>query len=411
MIKKMAMICALFLVAVWPALAQTPPPVNPIQAAIDAAAPGDVVEVPAGAYVGALTLKNGVILKGAGAESTVIDGAGAETVIKGAADAALIGFTIRNGRTAVDNDGRFIGVFECVITDYTLFGILVNHGAAAIANNWVDGKGQGNGIGCISANPYIGNNVIVSNAVGIRATLNYIPTVADNVFAFNTLAILVDGGAEVVLRGNIFDGNGENIRGQAFGADDRVAAVDLARINLPRGGSLESYKGLLGAVREAAVAMHPIVIYDLNHPIGQFLVTTLFPWATFTVASATKDTVIAEYDAYDGLTTARLNAEYVRPNNERPAVAVINSEIKAQGLDRYVLDNLYVHPGSYYYAPDGRLVFQRDTNFSRIQIVTLAGWKVAELNYPAEIVQNGDRQIVKINDVGHTSIKLVMERN
>ena len=43
-----------------------------LQAAIDQANPGDLIQVPAGAYQGNYKLKEGVVLVGAGAASTVL---------------------------------------------------------------------------------------------------------------------------------------------------------------------------------------------------------------------------------------------------------------------------------------------------------------------------------------------------
>ena len=62
-----------------------------IQAAIDAANPGDVVHVPAGTYRERIILKQGIMLVGAGADSTIIDGKGLPECVGGHKDTAIIG--------------------------------------------------------------------------------------------------------------------------------------------------------------------------------------------------------------------------------------------------------------------------------------------------------------------------------
>ena len=195
-----------YLLAVWAtaqmAAGQATNSVNPLQALIDSAETGTVISVPAGTYQGSLVLKDGVALVGEGADVTTIDGNGAAAVITGANDAMAIGLTIRNGRVAVDNRDVSMGVFECRLVDFQTVGIQLMGGSGVIANNLIEGDRKGSGILCCMSNPYILNNVIASNAVGLQAMEHAFPSLERNMFVTNGAAIVVTGDSAADLRGN-----------------------------------------------------------------------------------------------------------------------------------------------------------------------------------------------------------------
>lgn len=88
-----------------------------IQAGVNRAAAGDTVLVAAGTYNESVDIKKGITVKGAGAESTIIDGAGLTlpnglvNITQPDGDVTLSGFTVRNqtnnGGVNDDNDDSF----------------------------------------------------------------------------------------------------------------------------------------------------------------------------------------------------------------------------------------------------------------------------------------------------------------
>ncbi len=96
-----------------------------IQAAVDAAVPGDTLELGAETFVETVSVAKDLTLRGAGTAATVVDGGAAGTVftVDGAA-VTLVEMTIRNGATAGDGGGiRSIGATarlwldRCVVRD------------------------------------------------------------------------------------------------------------------------------------------------------------------------------------------------------------------------------------------------------------------------------------------------------
>ncbi|NCC50744.1 MAG: hypothetical protein EOM20_05950 [Spartobacteria bacterium] len=380
-----------------------------IQEMIDAADAGAVVMVPAGTYVETIALKDGMTLVGEGAETTVIDGEGAACIVSAGKDSALVGFTIRNGQIGISNDGKAVGVFECRIEECAPFAIrLTDNGCGVIANNIIDGNGKSTGIGCYGSNPYIVNNYIMNHQVGLLAFQNFVPQVSQNYFISNSLAISVGGGSFVLLSENTFEGNKVNIRGQELGETDIIGAIEPPGLYPVRSGTFDQYRNLMTLVFDEKVAEHPLAIYDLTTPVGSFGVITLFPWASFSVAASAVDTVIADYEAYDWVTEKILFAELQKMQNGRPTVLVNNAELIEQEQDRYVLDNLYIHPASFFAGPDGTLVFKRETSFSRVELIIPQGYIPTSVNVPCDFEWLDGELIGKITDVGYTRIEMTL---
>jgi len=379
-----------------------------LQAVINAAGPGDVISVPAGTYQGPILLKEDVALVGEGADVTTIDGMGAAVVVQGGRNAIVLGFTIRNGRTAISGQENCLGVFECRLCDFKAEALAVSRGCAVIANNLIEGNPLSTtGVVCLASNPYLSGNVVVSNAVGVDVMLRSSPSLMNNIFVANGIAVRVASESQAFLSGNLYDRNGQDVAGQPRGASDRVEAVTLAGGVPHRGASLESYRKLIDLVLADKLSQHPVVVYELGKDPGEFGMTVLHPWATFAVAASAGDTVVARHEAFDRVTDNTLRSELIR--QILPTLVVANPEITAVASERYALNCVFVHPQSYSRNEKGQLVFRRLTNLTRVQIIVPAGYAASSVNLPSTTVQEHGSQVVKITRVGPKQIEVVMD--
>lgn len=413
-----------------------------LQAALDAAKPGDVVDVPAGVYEGVVNLREGVTLLGAGPEKTVLRNGPDAPVVVGAKNAMLVGFTIEGGRIGVECTGDYMGIFQNVIRNNREMGIHVVGGSAVIANNLITGNQGLGAIAVNSANPFILNNTIVNNAGnGVWAWYAPGPVLMNNVFRGNTQSVMAGAGAEVKSAFNALDTPaavngtvtpaGENfpvavtfedastgdfrLKSEGGRIDGTLVRGFTNSLN-PNGDlgiafsgtpDLATYRSLMTTLLEEAVYLQPSVRYDLTEDIGLFGVTTRFDRANFTVRSSTPNTVISDSIAYDRTTEFLLNVEPIR-EGDFSAVAVRNNQTEGQERDRYVLDNVFFHPGSYAYSDNGNLVFERETGFSRIEVLLPEGYRPVSVNQPATFAWEGHRVMVRVNGTGMTTVKVEM---
>jgi hypothetical protein len=384
---------------------------GPLQDLINAAQPGDIVTVPAGTYAEPVNIKEGVLLiSEKGPDETIIDGQTAPFAVTFGKDAALIGFTVRGGQTALYNIGNFIGVFECIVTNFGQMGISIEKGSAAIMNTLVSGGTNTTGINCIEANPYVGFNIIENNHTGFNVSRWLIPTLDHNIFRNNQIGITSGDGTDVVMNGNVFDGNGQNAVGVKLGTNDEIRAATAEELKLRRGMSAESYRALMKKVFEESAAAAPRIMYDLTDELGKFNLIVTYPYATFSVSASARDTIIRAYDAYDRSNDAALNAQYCVANGGFPTVAVINPQITEKAFDRFVLEKVFEHPASYSVTPEGKRVFDRLTNLTRIEVILPAGWSMEQANKGATAEMRNGRQVVKMTSMGMTTVHVVLAR-
>ena len=159
-----------------------------VQAAIDAAAPGDTVLVALGDYNESIVLTKSVTLAGAGRDLTTLTGAGSSVIrIDGTDSATISGFTITGGRGYSDGAvARGGGIYcseasptitDCTITGNTASvggGVYIHGGAPTITNcdftynssrsdYEMVGVGRGGGIYCDTSTPTITNCTISGN--------------------------------------------------------------------------------------------------------------------------------------------------------------------------------------------------------------------------------------------------------
>lgn len=378
-----------------------------IQELLASASPGDEVAVPAGQYYGSITVPDGVTLIGDGADTTILDGGGKGHVVTMGKNTVLAGFTIRNGLVGVANTNEaFFTVADCRITANIQYGVMVRGGSALIVSNLISATRQLAGVVCLQSNPYILDNVFEGNVFGVVVGGKLVPTIVDNIFIGNQTAIRLNS-AGAITGNNIFDRNGANIVGGNMDATDKVQTVNLAQL-MPYNRKPGRYTELIRRAFDQVTSEHPAVLYTLLPEDGRFLVATLFPWATFTVASATPDTLINGHMAFDTMTQDILASEKVTAM-QLPAVAVRGDKQPDMELNRYALDMAYEHPGSYYTDSDGRRHFTRTTSFSMIHISLPSGWTATSILPAGTSELSGDKEVVNIRSCGHTRIDLVLE--
>ena len=159
-----------------PAIIKVPDDYSAIQAAINAASPGDTIQVAAGTYYEHVVVNKPLTIIGENVTTTIIDGNGTGNVIRVTADEVRVsGFTLQNGgKTYLNTAGIFLdNVIGSTIVNNNLsynnfYGIFVMGGNDNnVSNNLIMFNG-GDGI-CLnnSGTSTISNNMISNNGIGI----------------------------------------------------------------------------------------------------------------------------------------------------------------------------------------------------------------------------------------------------
>jgi parallel beta-helix repeat protein len=190
-----------------------------IQAAINASSNGDVVIVAPGTYYENINMKNGVIVKGAGADVTTIDGGeNGHVVVFNSASGTISGFTITNsGTDPISRSGiyisqstvninnniignnrygiRLLSNSNCIITGNKVInnsaeGIQVSDSNGTISNNVIAGNSR-DGIRCFDSSPSIINNTITGNGgAGVTCDPTSPQVIANNIITHNETGVL-----------------------------------------------------------------------------------------------------------------------------------------------------------------------------------------------------------------------------
>jgi len=168
-----------------------------IQAAVDAANPGDTIQVASGIYFENVKVGKSVKIVGEGSETTIIDGNGTDTVVRVTADGVVIsGFTIQRGV----KDYRYCpGIY------------LYGSSGATISNNVV----SNNSYGILlerSGDSIVSSNMVIYNHRGIELVSSSGNIVRDNIVTLNRY----DGIYLFSSEGNTIVGNMVSYNGMPF---------------------------------------------------------------------------------------------------------------------------------------------------------------------------------------------------
>jgi len=140
-----------------------------IQAAINAANPGDIIEVASNTYYEQVVVNKSLTLVGAGSSTTIIDGGGTGTVVRVTADNVNVtGFTIQNGGAQFADCGLFIG----------------NCTGSTISNNTI----RENGNNGLELRKTKGGNIVANTITGNSYAGIHVSDGDNNIFHGNTIS-------------------------------------------------------------------------------------------------------------------------------------------------------------------------------------------------------------------------------
>jgi len=184
------------LAAADPGIIRVPDDYPTIQEAINAANPGDTIEVAAGTYYEHLTISKPVTLKGARARTTIIDGNKTGVVVSitaAASNAYISGFTIRNGESynGIElNDPGVKTISGITICD----NILINNYVAIYLS--------------YSTYNAISRNSILSNEYGIQLYCSNLNTITENTIDSSIFhGTRLSASKNNIISGNTFTNN------------------------------------------------------------------------------------------------------------------------------------------------------------------------------------------------------------
>ncbi|MCX6355152.1 MAG: right-handed parallel beta-helix repeat-containing protein [Candidatus Aureabacteria bacterium] len=432
-------------------------PAPSIQALIDSAHDGDVINLPEGVFAEQIVLKDGVTLVGAPGGKTVIDGTGKVAVVTGAQDSLLSNLTIIGGKVGIDTHGAFMGVVDCTIKGSTIMGIHVCGNSALIINNLLDGgsiccnsscpaiicntvvKQGGPGIWTWYApGPKIFNNLIVGAKLGVHAGAGSAPALSNNAFWNNKMDQAgCDAGIAPIKADPLFvkPETGDYTLQPSSPLISAGCPVDglwggekpdVGR-NVARKCSIGDCRKMMESMSAELVARGKMVTYSLGETPGEFLVTLRHSRRKFSISSSTSEAVVSEIEAFDqkGIDPLRfefsnepypgIRVQLAAPGNpvgepesieDKPVNPDVHPSLSQSDPlntidNRYILRKIYHAPDSYFDSGDVR-IFKRKTNIGRVAIEIPAGYtpiflmlngNSIRIPEKLEFVDRGDKEI------------------
>jgi parallel beta-helix repeat protein len=243
-----AMLGARFIVPVegTPGIIEVPGDYETIQAAIDAADPGDIIQVASETYYEHVVVNKSLTIVGEDRSTTIIDGSGTEIVVRvNASDVEIRGFTIQNGGDS-PNSGIRMGscvrntIRDCIIRN-NAFGIdLLNSndsiivGTTIMDSSWTGIRFRD------SSNNEVHNNIITNNSFGIDITE---PSLSNIFYHNNFIDNLNDAWSYAVTTrwDNGAEGNyWSNYTGVDDGSNNRTAVDGIGDTHLPHFGGYQA---------------------------------------------------------------------------------------------------------------------------------------------------------------------------
>lgn len=256
-----------------------------IQAAINAASPGETVFVGPGTYHEDLSLRSGINVIGSGYGSTFLVGSGTTNAVTclSITNCRLAGFSISGGGGAIYNAGVLMWGGSPMVDNNLIVGntngVWIVAGCCGIVrNNLIEynclgiGSADGGsvidtcGISCDLACPLIANNLLVGNTnVGVRLG-RPMPTpvqMINNTVVGSQLGLVVFNAGNPIIKNNIVAGNNSGI--SASSSEAPALSFNDAFNNL-----LGNYRGVAAGL--GGISADPV--FDPTQPGAYYLATT-----------------------------------------------------------------------------------------------------------------------------------------
>ena len=215
-----------------------------IQAAINAASPGDTVTVGPGTYNEDLHLRSSVNVIGSGSSSTLLVGSGTNNVVTadGVTSSRFAGFTVTG---ATNTSGGYISGFylssSTVMVDNNrirsnLLGATITLGSPILRNNIIESNGCAAcsfytvAVWCNKAAPLLANNVVASNFCGglYLNTAGPTPQVINNTIVGNLgQGLDCEYGTAPIVKNNIITGNNYGVTAEGAGSAPALTYNDV----------------------------------------------------------------------------------------------------------------------------------------------------------------------------------------